>query len=149
MVYFPLFFSLDFHTYWSLDFKGAQNLQVNFSETWEHSTHWPFICMEVLQASVHLPWHMISRCLALASSSLALPEVQMLAWREPCCRQPPSARPFLSLVQSSSFLTHDKCFRRYWSISSLRPSVSCLFFFHICVILLSQQRQFLSQADAC
>lgn len=84
---FLLIFSLDFYKYQTLDFnrsqslKGSQILLVNCCETWElfvamnlfsktNRTHWPQIHMEVLEASMNLPWNMISRCLALASSPL-------------------------------------------------------------------------------
>lgn len=150
MVHFTLFSTLGFHIYRSLDLKGTQNLQGKFSKTWElfvatklfpktKSTPRPLICWEDLQSGP-LPWHVIPRSLTLASSSLSSARSADVSVEGALLCTASVSMTFFTASQSSSSLAHDKCFRRHWSISSSRTSVSCLFIFHICVILLFQQR---------
>lgn len=147
---FSLFSTLSFHIYWSLDLKGAQNLQGNFSETWElfvatklflktKSTPRPLICWEDMQSGP-LPWHVIPRSLTLTSFSLGSARSADVSEERAFLLTASISMTFFTASQSSGFLAHDKCFRRHWNISSSRTLVSWLFIFHICVILLFQQR---------
>lgn len=143
MVHITLFFTLSFHIYWSLDWKGIQNLQGNFSETWEFfvatklfletkSTHRPLIFREDLQSGP-LPWHVIPRSLTLTSFSLSSARSADVSMEGALLCTASVSMTFFMASQSSSFLAHDKCFRRHWSISSSRTSVSLFIHLsHLC-----------------
>lgn len=150
MVHFTLFSTLGFHIYWSLDLEGTQNRQGNFSETRElfvaiklflktKSTPRHLICREDLQSGP-LSGHVIPRSLTSTSFSLGCARSADVSVEGALLCTASVSLTFFMASQSSSFLAHDECFRRHWSISSSRTSVSCLFIFHICVILLFQRR---------